>query len=456
MRERDTIAAIATPPGRGGIGIVRVSGPQVRAIAEGLLDGGRLPPPRRAAFRAFRDADGTVIDEGIALYFPAPRSYTGEEVLELHAHGSPVVLDLLLARACALGARPARPGEFTERAFLNGKLDLAQAEAVADLIDAANAAAARAARRTLAGEFSQRVAALVERLTDLRTYVEAAIDFPEEEVDFLSEAQLAERLQALAEDLARLRAAARTGTLLQEGMVVVIAGPPNAGKSSLLNALAGEEAAIVSPVPGTTRDVLRADIDLGGGLRLRVFDTAGLRASADAIETEGMRRARQVMERADRVLFVLDAAHPDPVARAAAEAQLPPHLPRTLIYNKIDLTGQAPYYRAAPGPEAAPYAEVALSAKTGAGLELLRNHLGESAGFRPAGENDFTARRRHLEAIARAERHLAAAAAHAAARQGELLAEELKLAQDALGEITGAVAPDDLLGRIFSTFCIGK
>jgi tRNA modification GTPase len=452
LTERDTIAAIATPPGRGGIGIVRVSGPGVRAVAEGLL--GRLPAPRRAVFTAFRDGDGAVIDEGIALYFPAPRSYTGEDVLELHAHGSPVVLDMLLERACALGARPARPGEFTERAFLNGKLDLAQAEAVADLIEAASRAAARAARRSLTGEFSRRVEELIERLTALRTYVEAAIDFPEEEIDFLSQAGVAERLAALRTALAGLETAARQGALLHEGLTVVIAGPPNAGKSSLLNALSGEETAIVSPIPGTTRDVLRAEIDLGEGLRLRVLDTAGLRESTDEIETEGMRRARAAMARADRVLLVLDAATPDPAARAAAEAQLPPTLPRTIIYNKIDLTGEAPALRSATaGPTAA---EIRLSAKTGAGLELLRAHLKESAGFRPAGENDFTARRRHLDAIARAACHLEAAAAHAAAQQGELLAEELRLAQDALGEITGKLTSDDLLGRIFSSFCIGK
>lgn len=449
MTGAGTIAAIATPPGRGGIGIVRVSGPGVRAIAQALL--GRLPKPRYACFAAFRDADDTPLDEGLALYFPAPRSYTGEDVLELHAHGSPVVLDLLLKRICALGARLARPGEFTERAFLNGKLDLAQAEAVADLINAASAAAARAARRSLAGEFSQRVHALAERLTALRLYVEATIDFPEEEIDFLSEARLAEGLAGLQADLADLQAATHQGVLLHEGMTVVIAGPPNAGKSSLLNALAGEEAAIVSPVPGTTRDVLRADIDLGEGLRLRVLDTAGLRESRDAIEAEGIRRARLALERADRVLLVLDAAAPDPAARAAAEAQLPPRLPRTVIHNKIDLTGQPPARH-----EDEATAELYVSARTGAGLELLRAHLKESLGFQPAGEGSFIARRRHLEALARAARHLAAAAERARARQGELVAEELRLAQDALGEITGAVTPDDLLGRIFSTFCIGK
>ncbi len=449
MTAAETIAAIATAPGRGGIGIVRISGPGVRSIAQALL--GRLPRPRYACFVIFRDATGSPLDKGLALYFPAPHSYTGEDVLELHAHGSPVVLDLLLEQACALGARLARPGEFTERAFLNGKLDLAQAEAVADLINATSTAAARAALRTLTGEFSRRVQALVERLTELRSYVEAAMDFPEEEIDFLSDSRLAERIASLQAELVSLQTAARQGALLHEGLTVVLAGPPNAGKSSLLNALAGEEAAIVSPIPGTTRDVLRADIDLGDGLRLRVLDTAGLRTSCDVLEAEGMRRARHAMERADRVLLVLDAAAPDPVARAEAEAQLPPALPRTVIYNKIDLTGQPPARR-----ENTPAAELYVSARTRAGLELLRAHLKESMGFAIAGEGSFTARRRHLEALARAQHHLTAAGEHACARQGELAAEAMRLAQDALGEITGAVTPDDLLGRIFSTFCIGK
>jgi tRNA modification GTPase len=443
----DTIAAVATPPGRGGIGVVRISGPRTRAIAEGVL--GKLPAPHRASFARFRDADGQAIDEGLALFFPAPHSYTGEDVLELHGHGGPVVLDMLLSRALALGARPARAGEFTERAFLNGRLDLAQAEAVADLIDAGSQAAARAALRSLEGEFSKQVQALTERLIQLRVHVEAAIDFPEEEIDFLADEKIGSGVAALDADLERLLAAAQQGQLLHDGMVLVLAGRPNAGKSSLLNALTQRDAAIVSDIPGTTRDVLREHIQLDG-LPLHVVDTAGLRAARDAIEAEGVRRARAELARADRVLLIVDDTQPRG-DDAELLQELPPSLARTVVRNKIDLTGRTPAIAPRDG-----VTEISLSAKTGDGLELLRRHLKECVGYHPAAEGGFSARRRHLDAIRRAQAHLATARRHAETRAGELLAEELRQAQQALSEITGAFTADDLLGRIFASFCIGK
>ncbi|MBI3575013.1 MAG: tRNA uridine-5-carboxymethylaminomethyl(34) synthesis GTPase MnmE [Gammaproteobacteria bacterium] len=447
MSSTDTIAAVATPPGRGGIGVVRVSGSATRAIAEALL--GKLPPPRIATFARFRAATGAPIDEGLALYFPAPRSYTGEDVLELHGHGGPVVLDMLLARALALGARQARPGEFTERAFLNGKLDLAQAEAVADLIDAGSQTAARAALRSLDGEFSRRVQALTERLIQLRLHVEAAIDFPEEEIGFLADEKIATGIAALENSLEQLLVSAQQGQLLHDGMVVVLAGRPNAGKSSLLNALVQHDAAIVSDIPGTTRDVLREFIQLDG-MPLHVVDTAGLRVARDDIEAEGARRAQREMARADRILLIVDDAQPS--ADGDAElTQLLPNLPCTRVRNKIDLTGRVPGRQEQNGTT-----EIALSAKTGAGLELLRQHLKTCMGFQPVGEGAFMARRRHLDALRRAQAHVAAAHARARERADELLAEELRQAQQALSEITGAFTPDDLLGRIFASFCIGK
>jgi len=447
VNHEDTIAAIATPPGRGGIGVVRVSGPATRAIAEALL--GKLPPPRVATFARFRAAAGAPIDEGLALYFPAPRSYTGEDVLELHGHGGPVVLDMLLARALGLGARQARPGEFTERAFLNGKLDLAQAEAVADLIDAGSQAAVRAALRSLDGEFSRRVRALTEQLIQLRLHVEAAIDFPEEEIDFLADEKITTDIAALEDSLAQVLVSAQQGQLLHDGMVVVLAGRPNAGKSSLLNALSATDAAIVSDIPGTTRDVLREFIQLDG-MPLHVVDTAGLRVARDDIEAEGVRRAQREMARADRILLIVDDAQPS--ADGDAElTQLLPNLPCTRVHNKIDLTGRAPGRQERNGTT-----EIALSAKTGAGLELLRQHLKTCMGFQPVGEGAFMARRRHLDALRRTQAHVAAAHARARERAGELLAEELRQAQQALSEITGGFTSDDLLGRIFSSFCIGK
>jgi tRNA modification GTPase len=445
---QDTIAAVATPPGRGGIGIVRLSGPATRYIAQTML--GKLPPPRQAMLANFLDVASRPIDRGLVLFFPAPHSFTGEDVLELHGHGGPVVLDMVLSRTLALGARLAQPGEFSERAFLNGKLDLAQAEAVADLIAAGSETAARSALRSLEGEFSQRVRALVEGLTRLRMYVEAAIDFPEEEIDFLADERVVQELEALKDSIVQLQESTRQGCLLHDGMTVVLAGPPNAGKSSLMNALAQSEAAIVSPIPGTTRDVLRERIHIDG-MPLHIVDTAGLRESRDAIESEGIRRAREQMERADRVLLVLDdAAGGSPSAEVLK--LIPADLPRTIIRNKIDLTGRAPDISNSSGR-----VEIALSAKTGAGLETLRRHLTECMGYQPAGEGTFIARRRHLDAIRRAQNHLAQGRARLEeTRAGELLAEELRLGQQALSEITGEMTSDDLLGRIFSSFCIGK
>ncbi len=445
----DTIAAVATPPGRGGIGVLRVSGPLSAAIVEAVS--GILPPPRQAVVRRFRSSDGEILDEGVILYFPAPHSFTGEDVVEFQGHGGPVVLDLLMERVVELGARPARPGEFSERAFLNDKLDLAQAEAIADLIASDTAAAARAALRSLQGEFSQRVNGLVEGLIALRMYVEAAIDFPEEEIDFLADGMVAARLAELQERLRVLQAAAGQGRLLRDGMTVVIAGRPNAGKSSVLNRLAGREAAIVTAVPGTTRDVLREHISIDG-MPLHVIDTAGLRDSDDPVEREGIRRAWAEIDTADRILMVVD----DRLGLAAEEAglreRLPAATPVTVLYNKIDLSGQAPSVR-----EGAWGTEVRLSAKTEAGLELLREHLKSCMGYHGGGEGTFMARRRHLEALERAAAALERAAEQLAIfRAGELVAEELREAQNALSEITGDFSSEDLLSRIFSSFCIGK
>ncbi|HKJ08614.1 MAG TPA: tRNA uridine-5-carboxymethylaminomethyl(34) synthesis GTPase MnmE [Gammaproteobacteria bacterium] len=445
----DTIAAIATASGQGGVGIVRLSGPAVPPIGEALLGG--LPAPRYAAFRHFRGDDGAPIDQGLALYFQAPHSFTGEHVLELHAHGGPVVLDLLLARVLALGARPARAGEFSERAFLNGKLDLAQAEAVADLIAADTAQAARAAAGSLQGELSRRVHALVERLISLRMYVEAAIDFPEEEVDFLADQAVADRLTAIIESFDELQAGARQGCLLREGMTVVIAGRPNAGKSSLLNALAGQDSAIVTDIPGTTRDLLREHVQLDG-MPLHIVDTAGLRDSADPVEREGIRRAWQAIEGADRLLLVVDDRLGWGEEEDAIVRRLPVQLPRTVVYNKIDLSGHPPAVTGA-----ASDARIHLSLRTGDGLDGLRDHLKSVMGYRESAEGAFMARRRHLDALARARGHVDEGRRRLeTSRAGELLAEELRQAQQALGEITGEFTSDDLLGRIFSSFCIGK
>ena len=449
----DTIVAPATAPGRGGIGVVRLSGPGVPVIASALL-GGRLPEPRRATLATFRDGAGEAIDSGLALYFPAPHSYTGEAVLELHGHGGPAVLAALVARAVELGARRAEPGEFTRRAYLNDKLDLAQAEAVADLIDAGSQAAARAALRSLQGAFSAEVHGLVEGLIELRVWVEAAIDFPEEDIDFLADPALAARVEALRARFDAVTQAARQGRVLRDGLTVVIAGRPNAGKSSLLNALAGHEAAIVTDLPGTTRDVVREQLDLDG-LPLQVLDTAGLRVAgegpADVVEAEGIRRTRAEIARADRVLFVVDAAT-DPAATAYTDerATLPEGVPVTLVFNKVDLPTALEVV--VPGVDA----QLRLSARTGEGLAALRAHLQAAIGYSPTDTGAVSARARHLESLTRARAALEAACILLAARRGELVAEELRLAQRALGEITGEFTSDDLLGRIFGSFCIGK
>jgi tRNA modification GTPase len=450
MTRIDTIVAAASPPGRGGVGIVRVSGPKAPEIAAVML--GELPPPRRARFTPFLDAQQQPIDVGLALFFPSPHSYTGEHVLELQGHGGPVVIENIIARIIELGARRAGAGEFTQRAFLNDKLDLAQAEAIADLVDAGSRDAARAAMRSLQGEFSAMVQGVTEAVIDLRTYVEAAIDFPEEEVDFLADRDLADRLNAVREHFDAVEASARQGRLLREGMTVVIAGRPNAGKSSLLNRLAGYDAAIVTAVPGTTRDVLRERIDIDG-MPLHVLDTAGLRQGGDAVEEEGIRRARAELARADRILFVLDAIEdPDATAFHQERSRLPPEVPVTLVFNKCDLSAGIPVSDTISGPP-----RVTISALNGSGLDLLRAHLKDCMGFQTAEAGTISARQRHVEALARARQHVEEAYRQLVERRaGELVAEELRAAQQALGEITGDFSLDDLLGRIFSSFCIGK
>jgi tRNA modification GTPase len=448
----DTIVAIASPPGRGAVGVIRVSGARVPDVAGHIL--GTLPKPRFARLANFLDARGKTLDAGLALYFAAPASYTGEHVLELQGHGGALVLDMLVKRLLELGCRMARPGEFSERAFLNGKMDIAQAEAIADLIDAGTTAAARAAVRSMQGEFSARVTELQAGITDLRAYVEAAIDFPDEEIDFLSDQALRGRLAKVFAGFDSITAAARQGALLREGLTVVIAGLPNAGKSSLLNLLSGEDVAIVTDVPGTTRDVLRRQVHLDG-LPLNLVDTAGLRTAADVIEAEGVRRARHEIARADHVLYIVDAAivtAGDAEPWAAEFERLPPAIPVTLVFNKIDLIGEVPRFDDGAAPP-----RVFLSARTGAGLELLRTHLKAAAGYLDAEFGAFAARRRHLDALERARRHVQAAdQTLSSTRAFELFAEELRLAQRALGEITGEFTSDDLLGEIFGSFCIGK
>ncbi len=444
----DTIAAQATPPGRGGVGIVRISGPKAVECAESIL--GHCPRSRYAEYLPFRTSEGEVIDEGLAIYFPGPNSFTGEDVLELQGHGGPVVMDRLLAILQQMDVRLARPGEFSERAFHNGKLDLAQAEAIADLIDASSEQAARSALRSLRGEFSNRVYALTESLTELRIYVESAIDFPEEEVDFLGDGEVASRLRGIQERVSSVKAAAQQGTLLKEGMTVVLAGLPNAGKSSLLNALAGQESAIVTDIAGTTRDVLREEINLDG-MPLHIIDTAGLRESADEVEREGVRRAWREIEQADRVLLLVDDGKGVTDDEQEILERLPHELSITVIRNKSDLTG-----RKSAVEESELGTEIRLSAKTGEGLDLLRDHLKQSMGYEGSMEGGFMARRRHLDALERAEENLRNGEQLLQQGAGELLAEELRLAQLALGEITGEVSSDDLLGKIFASFCIGK
>ncbi|MDQ1315185.1 MAG: tRNA modification GTPase [Pseudomonadota bacterium] len=437
----DLIAAIATAPGRGGVGVVRVSGGDIASLAAAIL--GSVPEPRHATYSRFLDRNSEVIDEGIALHFPAPQSFTGENVLELQGHGGPVVLNLILQRCIELGARLAEPGEFSRRAFLNGKLDLAQAEAVADLIDAASAEAARSAVRSLSGAFSARIAELVEALTRLRLLVEATLDFPEEEIDFLRDADAFGRLDRIDTSLAAVRAQAKQGALLREGLTVVLIGQPNVGKSSLLNQLAGFEAAIVTEIAGTTRDTVREAIQIQG-VPLHIIDTAGLRDTDDPVERQGIARTWAAVENADVALLLVDVAHGLGEREADILARLP-SLTQLTIHNKIDVAAEAPRVVGN---------EIWLSAKTGSGVELLREKLLQSAGWQAAGEGAFMARARHLDALARAANYLAAA--RASAEQLELFAEELRLAQAALSEITGEFTADDLLGEIFSSFCIGK
>jgi tRNA modification GTPase len=452
---RDTIAAIATAAGAAGVGIVRLSGPRARAIAEALT--GATLRPRHAHHVRFLDADGAALDDGLALWFQAPRSYTGEDVVELQAHGSPVLLAQLLRRCLALGARAARPGEFTERAFLEGRLDLAQAEAVADLIHAGSEAAARAARRALDGEFSRAVEALAERFVALRMQVEAGFDFPDEDIDLPADAALLRALADTQAALAALRAAAARGRRLVDGLHVVIVGAPNVGKSSLLNALAAEERAIVDARAGTTRDLLRETITLDG-IVVTLVDTAGLHAASDPVEREGMRRARAELARADLVLAVLDAARGELAAQRPALAAELPAIEVLWLHNKSDCTPAALSERARAEESVAARADtLVVSARTGAGLDALRGRLRAAAGAEgPAGAGTFSARERHLEALDRAAAHLAAARQRLDAGAAELAAEDLRLAHAALGEITGLVDADQLLGRIFAGFCIGK
>ena len=442
----EIIAAIATAAGRGGIGVVRVSGVGLLPFARALTD--KLPQPRRATLSHFLAADGVAIDHGILLYFPAPHSFTGEDVLELQGHGGPVVLQMLLARCLELGARVAEPGEFSQRAFLNDKLDLVQAEAVADLIEAGSAAAARSALRSLSGEFSREVRALVARLTELRMLVEATLDFPEEEIDVLKDTDAAQRLSVFRADLASLLERARAGHLLRSGLHVVLAGLPNVGKSSLLNRLAGEERAIVTEVAGTTRDAVRETIQLEG-IPLHIIDTAGLRETDDVVEKIGIERAWREIERADVVLQLVDARGGETPADHAIAVRLPAAIERIVVENKCDLAGQAAARFTQAGR-----VHLRLSAKNGAGIGLLHDELLRVAGWSGHGEDVVLARERHLEALVIAAEKSALAARRL--DQIELCAEELRLAQEALSRITGEFRADDLLGEIFSRFCIGK
>ena len=450
----DTIVAQATAPGRGGVGIVRVSGPAAERVAEIVL--GRLPRVRYAEYLPFKDEQGQPLDQGIALLFKAPNSFTGEDVLELQGHGGPVILDMLIRRILQIeGIRPARPGEFSERAFLNDKLDLAQAEAIADLIEASSEQAARSAMHSLQGQFSSKIQQLVESLIRLRIYVEAAIDFPDEEIDFLSDGKVAGDLYGIMAELDDVRGEAKQGALLREGMKVVIAGRPNAGKSSLLNALAGRESAIVTEIAGTTRDVLREHIHLDG-MPLHIIDTAGLRDTLDKVEQIGIERAWAEIEQADRVLFMVDGTTTDAIDPREIWPEFVDRLPKniglTVVRNKADLTGED----LEPSQELG-HAVYRISAKTELGLPALREHLKACMGFQGNTEGGFMARRRHLDALGRAaERLLVAKEQLEVYVAGELVAEELRLAQESLSEITGEFSSDDLLGRIFSSFCIGK
>ncbi|MDC0610909.1 tRNA uridine-5-carboxymethylaminomethyl(34) synthesis GTPase MnmE [Vibrio sp.] len=450
----DTIVAQATPPGRGGVGIIRVSGPKAADVA--LTVTGKTLRPRYAEYLPFTDEDGTQLDQGIAIYFPNPHSFTGEDVLELQGHGGPVVMDMLIKRILAIpGIRTAKPGEFSERAFLNDKLDLAQAEAIADLIDASSEQAARSALKSLQGKFSEKVNSLVESLIHLRIYVEAAIDFPEEEIDFLADGKVSGDLQAIINELEGVRKEASQGAIMREGMKVVIAGRPNAGKSSLLNALSGKDSAIVTDIAGTTRDVLREHIHIDG-MPLHIIDTAGLREASDEVERIGIERAWDEIKQADRVLFMVDGTTTDAIDPKDIWPdfvdRLPDSMGMTIIRNKADQTHEEMGICHVNTPTL-----IRLSAKTGQGVEALRTHLKECMGFQGNQEGSFMARRRHLDALDKAAEHLQIGQAQLEGYMaGEILAEELRLSQQHLNEITGEFSSDDLLGRIFSSFCIGK
>jgi tRNA modification GTPase len=446
MSVSDIIAAIATAPGRGGIGVVRISGPGLVALGRAIM--GRMPPPRRATLANFHDDHGGTIDQGVALFFPAPHSYTGEDVLELQGHGGPVVLQLLLKRCLELGARAAEPGEFTKRAFLNDKLDLAQAESVVDLIDATTEQAARCAVRSLQGAFSQKIHALTQALIELRALVEATLDFPEEEIDFLQQSDAASRLLRLRHQLQDVLRASQQGSLLREGVHIVLAGQPNVGKSSLLNRMAGEDVAIVTDIPGTTRDAIRQILDIEG-MPAHIIDTAGLRDSSDPVEKIGIARTWAAIGKADMVLLLMDATRGETAGDREILKRLPAHLPCLRVMNKIDLVQLE-----SRGDSQEFGATIRLSAKTGEGVDQLRKAIREAAGWQGAEEGLYMARERHLQALRRAGECLERAATHS--RNPELFAEELRLAQDALAAITGEFSADDLLGEIFSRFCIGK
>ncbi len=452
-KEGDTIVARATPAGRGGVAIIRISGPAVAPIACSVL--GKLPKPRFAVFSDFMDDQGEPIDTGLALYFPAPGSFTGEDVLELHGHGGAVVTEMLINRVTQLGARPAGPGEFARRAFMNDKIDLSQAEAIADLIDSGSQAAARAAQRSLKGKFSAAIDALNEKVTELRVHVEAAIDFPEEEIDFLSDAALLARLDGVQNEFEQLEKTIIRGRLLRDGVHIVLAGRPNAGKSSLLNALAGYDAAIVTDIPGTTRDIVREHIEIDG-LPVHIIDTAGLRHTTGSdegdrvIEQEGMRRARQQIAEADHALIVIDATRVAD-ADAGLSNELPGNLSFTYVHNKIDLTGDKP------GMDSTNADIVNVSASTGAGIDVLRERIKASIGYAVDSGETITARQRHLDCLYRAREHFIAGKSQLLDNAaGELMAEELLQVQNSLAEITGEFGSDDLLSNIFSSFCIGK
>lgn len=441
----DTIAAIATPPGNGGVGIVRISGSSATEIAKQLSN--TIPQPRQAHYTSFKDEEGSVIDSGIMLYFSNPSSYTGEDIIELQGHGGAVVLDMILKRVLSLGARLANPGEFTERAFLNNKLDLAQAEAVADLIESSTEQSVRSAQKSMQGVFSEQINELVDELIELRVYVEAAIDFVDEEIDFLSDGVVEKKTIKISEKIQQINRTAQQGRLLRDGMTVVLAGKPNAGKSSLLNALAGHEAAIVTDVAGTTRDILKERIQIDG-MPLHIIDTAGLRESENIVEQEGIRRAHEEIKKADKILLLIDSTDPD---CGSIINTLPPDLDITKIYNKIDLLGIEPEIS-----ESEHECQIYLSVKKDIGMELLTQHLKKSVGFNAETDNVFIARRRHIEALSNAQGFVENALIQLANQAGELVAEDLRQAQNSLSEITGAFSSDDLLGKIFSSFCVGK